>query len=383
MVVNIISDIHANYDAEEDKVIYNAPYNFSVTSICDAVAALKGYFAENIANLRKMPFDNEYMNSMFDVPYISNVEQMADWVAALDREMHLACIGLNSENVFVWSRLLTVVEGFFRENHIRWEHEKIDLDDIRQFLFKLMFDFDPRKLKSADVLIIAGDLGYVNTYDKILADIKAQTSGNFGAVLAIAGNHDHWFYHRATPNEEKPDAVCLDHDYCEHYDGEYAFLGCTMWTPIGNDWMKWSCFRHMNDYNYIPHFKVEDSIKQYEIQTTWLRSKLAANAGKKIVVFTHHQPFKEMIKDDSRHNGWDGTDVSGAYAVLDGSLNGINESGDIKLWACGHTHMNFDEELYGVHVVRNPIGYRDHYGWSYSPPENCRSKTWYSKLIEV
>ena len=45
MVVNIISDIHANYDAEEDKVIYNAPYNFSVTSICDAVAALKGYFA--------------------------------------------------------------------------------------------------------------------------------------------------------------------------------------------------------------------------------------------------------------------------------------------------------------------------------------------------
>ena len=82
-----------------------------------------------------------------------------------------------------------------------------------------------------------------------------------GAVLAIAGNHDHWFYHRATPNEEKPDAVCLDHDYCEHYDGEYAFLGCTMWTPVGNDWMKWSCFRHMNDYNYIPHFKVDDSIK--------------------------------------------------------------------------------------------------------------------------
>ena len=131
MVVNIISDIHADYDSKEDKVIYNAPYTFTVSDICDAVSALKGYFAENIANLRKMPFDNEYMNRMFDVPYISNVEQMADWIAALDRELHLACIGLNSENVFVWSRLLTSVEGFFRENHISWEYKKIDLDDIR------------------------------------------------------------------------------------------------------------------------------------------------------------------------------------------------------------------------------------------------------------
>ena len=164
MIVNIISDIHADYDIETNKVIYNAPYNFAVSKICDAVSALKGYFAENIANLRKMPFDNEYMNSMFDVPYITNVEQMADWIAALEREVHLACIGLNSVNVFVWSRLLTSIEDFFRKNHIPWEYKKIDLDDIRQFLFKLMFDFDPKKLKSADILIIAGDLGYVNTY---------------------------------------------------------------------------------------------------------------------------------------------------------------------------------------------------------------------------
>ena len=75
--------------------------------------------------------------------------------------------------------------------------------------------------------------------------------------------------------------------------------------------------------------------------------------------------------------------MSGAYAVLDGSLDDISTYGNIKLWACGHTHMNYDGMLHDVHVVRNLIGYRDHYGMFYSPPENCHSKTWYSKLLTV
>ncbi len=383
MVVNVISDIHADYDFENNKVIYNAPYNFSVTDICEAAKALNGFFAENMAKFRELPFKNDLMNNMFDLPYITNVEQLADWVAAMNREIQLACIGLNTENVFIWSRVITVVEFFFRDNKLKWSYEGIDIDDIKTFLFKQMFDFDPKKLEPADVLLIAGDLGYVNTYDKILADIKEQTKGNFKHVLAIAGNHDHWFVKSMSKDEERPEAICLDNDYCELNIGEYAFLGCTLWTPLGDNWMQWSCCKHMNDYRYIPHFKIADCIKQYEIQSTWLRSKIAANAGKKIVVFTHHQPFKELIENDTKHNGWDGTDVSGAYAVLDGSLNDVNEHNNIMLWACGHTHMNYDGMLHGIHVVRNPIGYRDHYGWCYSPPENCQSKTWYSKLVEV
>ena len=288
MVVNIISDIHADYDFHENKVIYNAPYDFTVTEICKAAEALKQYFAENIGNFRKLPFDNGMMNSMFDIPYIANVEQLADWIAALNREIQLACIGLNNENVFVWSRLITVIECFFRANKIDWYYEGIDVDDIRKFLFKQLFDFDPKKLEPADVLLIAGDIGYVNTYDKVLADIKEQTKGNFGAVLAIAGNHDHWFCNRSADIEERPTNVCLEHDYCEHYIGEYAFIGCTLWTPIGNDVMKCNCNRCMNDYRYIPNFNISDGIKQYEIQSTWLKGKLAKNSGKKTIVFTHH-----------------------------------------------------------------------------------------------
>lgn len=383
MTINIISDIHADYDKKAGKVIYNAPYDFSAAEVCAAVSALNEEFAVNAASWKKLKFDNSSMNQMFGEPHITDIEQLADWVSSLDKEMQGNCLKMDRENVFVWSRALYAVNSFFRMNHIQWNHAHVDVDDIRTFMFKRVFDFDPKKLEPADYLIIAGDIGYADTYDLILNDIKRLTDGKFKKILHIAGNHDHWLYHQKK-TDAWPTSPDYSHEYCEHEDGNYAFIGCTMWTPLGSSYMINNCVRCMNDYYYIPGFKWDTGIQQHKIQTEWLRSKLAKHAGKKVIVFTHHQPFKELVEDDNKHNGYDsGRDVSGAYAVLDDSLNDIAANKDIKLWACGHTHMNFDGILHGVHVVRNPIGYRDHYGLAYSPPENFSSKTWYSKIIDV
>ena len=54
--------------------------------------------------------------------------------------------------------------------------------------------------------------------------------------------------------------------------------------------------------------------------------------------------------------------------------------GNIKLWACGHTHQSYDGMLHNVHVVRNPIGYRSLY--DFSIPENWNGN-WYENVIEV
>lgn len=172
MTINIISDIHADYDREAGKVIYNAPYDFSAAKICAAMHALNAEFADNSASWKKLKFDNSFMNETFDAPHIEGIEQLADWMSALDKEMHCDCLGMNRENVFVWSRALHAVESFFMMNNICWNHEQVEVDDIRKFMFKLMFDFDPRKLEPADYLIIAGDIGHVDTYDLILNDIK-------------------------------------------------------------------------------------------------------------------------------------------------------------------------------------------------------------------
>ena len=146
MTINIISDIHADYDREAGKVIYNAPYDFSMAEVCAAVRALNEEFAVNAASWKKLKFDNSSMNELFDIPHIVDIEQLADWLSRLDKEMHNTLIGMNRDNVFVWSRVLHAVEIFFRMNNIHWNYSCVEVDDIRKFMFKCVFDFDPSKL---------------------------------------------------------------------------------------------------------------------------------------------------------------------------------------------------------------------------------------------
>ena len=118
MTINIISDIHADYDREAGKVIYNAAYDFTAAEVCAAVRALNEEFAVNAASWKKLKFDNSSMNQMFGEPHITDIEQLADWVSSLDKEMQGDCLKMDRENVFVWSRALYAVNSFFRMNMI-------------------------------------------------------------------------------------------------------------------------------------------------------------------------------------------------------------------------------------------------------------------------
>ena len=134
----------------------------------------------------------------------------------------------------------------------------------------------------------------------------------------------------------------------------------------------------MNDYRYIPEiwnmfvpFSTERITSIYKEESNWLREKVAANKDKKIIIFTHHMPRKELIDNDFKHS-----EVNDAYAVMDGSCD------DIKplVWISGHTHRYDDRVLDGVRYIRNPIGYRHHYGYV---PSEVYPNHWYNTVIEV
>lgn len=389
MKVNIISDIHAVYDPKEDRVLYNLPCKYSEDKYLNACECLLNYWKDNLETLKKIDFKPEPIHMSFPECFVVKNHKLAiKWLEAFCNAAKSGFINVDKNKAFEFSRALTNIDYYCWHNKIIWNaksKKKISVQLLTHWMFKHLYDFHPEKLETADYLIIAGDLGLDNTYDKILADITQRTTGKFKKILHIAGNHDHWWHgSQSKPGEERPDHPNFDRDYCEHQDGDYLFLGCTMWTPIPDDAV-WRIERGMNDYNYTPgRFNPYVSRNQYEIQTSWLRNKIETNKDKKIIVFTHHQPFEELTLEDYqyRHNGksWDSDNVNEAYVVMDHSLDDINKYGNIKLWCCGHTHQNFDGELHGVHVVRNPIGYGDLY--DKIPAENP-SWTWYNKIIEV
>lgn len=386
MKINVISDIHAVYDPKQDKVLYNLQCKYASDKYLEAAKVLLKFWNDNIAKLKNKDFEPEPIHDSFPECFIVKSHDLAlkwlnDFVKAAENDFN----DVDKDGAYQFCRALTNIDDYCWHNHIAWNAKKtkVSIKNLSDWMYKKIYDFHPEKLEAADYLIIAGDLGLDNTYDKILADITEKTKGKFKKILHIAGNHDHWWHgSQSVPGTEKPDHPNFDRDYCEHQDGDYLFLGCTMWTPIPDNAV-WRVERNMNDYNYTPgRFNPFVSRHQHEIQVEWLKNKIDTNKDKKIVVFTHHQPFEELTLDDYKHNGrgWEGEDVNEAYVVLDHSLDDINKNGNIKLWCCGHTHQNFDGILHGVHVVRNPIGYGDLYGKI--PAENP-SWTWYNKIIEI
>ncbi len=385
MKVNVISDIHATVDKQLN-IVYNNP-KCNIAKIRKTVAVFKNYWFKHEADIKAVKFVYSALNNAYpETKVINTHDDILKYVDMYEKNIDTEFANIGNDKMYELSRAFSAIDWFFRQNKFEWwlyEHV-VEFDDLIHYMFKCKYDFDPAKLEPADYLIIAGDLGLEPIYDLILKDIEKKTEGKFKKILHIAGNHDHWWFRINGLSEVKPDHVNLDHDYCTHVDGDYAFIGCTMWTPI-SDQASWTVGRYMNDYNYTPgKFSPYASNHQYEIQSAWLRQQLAKYNDKKWIVFTHHQPFEELTLDDYKHNGkgWDGIDVNAAYVVQDHSLDDIAENNNIVLWACGHTHANYDGMLHGVHVVRNPIGYRDIMGFSHSTPENM-SGTWYNKIIEV
>ena len=386
MKINIISDIHATLDPTNGfNVLYSRPNEFTKEDCIRTIESLHAFA------------HSERPNKNITYTY-SNAEKYLHRLAPTNHNEYLALVDdvyskfkdYEALSMSLQQHLVAEVDGIDEWHHILREAGlwsiayglKLDLCDVVSWMKKCFSSFDPQKLDPADYLLIAGDLGIQSTEEEIFSDIKAKVAGKFKDVFYIAGNHSHWWRKISGWSEEKPINIDLSHDYFEKHIGDWLFLGCTLWSPIPEN-ARWRIEHYMNDYRYIPNFNATKSNAQFEIQSAWLRNKVLSNPKMKIVIFTHHQPFAECIKDDIKHNDpWANDNVAEAYADLNDTLKDINIHGNVKIWCCGHTHMPFDENVHGIRVVRNPIGYSDFYLYGLGDSE-CDPKNWYNKVIDL
>ena len=375
MTVNIISDIHATLD-EDGNVIYDYKIP-SKTKYDKCLTLFEKFLDENRDDVLK------YKIKFFPVRmgdpsrhFIKSHQDIFDCIIQFRKMFNNSFDNISATTIDEMAQKLQCIHEMFELNNSKWQYRKckLNISDLIEFMYLNACHFDPTKLHPADYLIISGDLSLASCYDEVFNDLEAKTKGKFKKILHIAGNHDNWWI-SMNGNYDRPLSRDSSHDMMEYVDGEYLFLGCTMWTPISDNDV-WTVGRYMNDYKYTPgKFSPFTSRTLYEQQSTWLKTKIASNKDKKIIVFTHHQPFAELTLDDYKHS-----DVNAAYCVLDHSLDNINEFNNVVLWCCGHTHASYDGILHNVHVVRNPIGYRSLYGWARG--ENFNDH-WYDKIIEI
>jgi predicted phosphodiesterase len=211
----------------------------------------------------------------------------------------------------------------------------------------------------ADVVVLAGDI-HTGTRGVRWA---AESFPN-QLVVYVPGNHEYYGHsipRLATKLRELGQSLgihVLDRESITIHD--VTFLGATLWTDFNlspnRQLAMQTAAMQMADYKRIrvdPEYRrlrPADTGAMHWMSLNWLKHKLAATAGRTVVV-THHAPSQKSL-NPRNSDQW----IEGAYASpLDEFVSERNPT----LWIHGHTHHAAGYQLGRTRVISNQRGYPD------------------------
>jgi predicted phosphodiesterase len=197
---------------------------------------------------------------------------------------------------------------------------------------------------SADVLVLAGDIGCVRLIDNLRLGL-AWASAHFQHVVYVLGNHE---FYGSTPSY----TTRAIHDLAATWSNVHLlqnqlvtldgvkFFGGTGWFPLLPD--RPDLESRMADFQQIRSFKpfVYDQHRAFEVQLAGCRPD---------VIVSHHLPTSASVPERFKMSALNAYFVSG--------FDFEECTAGVKLWLHGHTHDPVDIELGPVRVVANPYGY--------------------------
>lgn len=255
--------------------------------------------------------------------------------------------------------------------HIEFFGEKEDLN----------FLIEPK----APILALLGDVGYACT-QQLRTFLLAQ-SDRFEEVWFLAGNHEYYNRHGGGTKysvteqnawlrqvaAERPNLKYLEQAAIPMLNGSVVVLATTLWSDIPDDYLV-QAEHFLNDYrlsyNHAPSettprlLRANETREWYRDNLNWLQSQLQtvyhqnklqaqqqqqdssgiapqpAIPQTKVVVLTHHTPLMSGTSAPQ----YEGKDSTHCFSSDLQSVLTFPHS-PIDIWACGHTHYNFDLTL--------------------------------------
>jgi len=192
---------------------------------------------------------------------------------------------------------------------------------------------------SADILILAGDIGSLYKLDQLTSFIKI-LSTSFKYILYVPGNNEYYTCNGYTPLSLEELETRL-YDLQDTIDNLYilnqnsviindiCIVGCTLWS-------KPQCkvppfivrINGMNTYKYKQkHFEDLDYIKKI--------IKFAQDKKYKLIVITHYVPTYKVLQNNrlKRQN---------FVSLYASNLDYLLDKNMVDIWISGHIHSNFD-----------------------------------------
>lgn len=207
---------------------------------------------------------------------------------------------------------------------------------------KLLTVLQP-KLPRADVLVLAGDIGYpVGTEGEKYRDLLRVFQQQFKHVLLVPGNHEYYKMPLGSPVlrrlAESVGVHLLDRDRVD-IDG-VSFFGTTLWSAIDHQLSKRLPSAFSSHLAYLEAF-----LECYR----WLRNSLAQPGSERQVVVTHHLPAYQLLAPRFANSPFRSAFASDAFWSL--------PTENVNYWFSGHCHVAMKQKLRQTWFVRNPVGY--------------------------
>lgn len=212
---------------------------------------------------------------------------------------------------------------------------------------------------TGDVLVMAGDIFYLDNAGIAKDDFWKWASDNYEQVMVIPGNHEFYGGYDITRNgfswEYKLAGNVGVYQNKVLTLGDTDFILTTLWSYIPA--VRQSTVGYfLNDFHRIKYggreYTPDDYNAEHERSLNFVKSAIAGSKASHRVVVTHHVP---TLKCSPRKFKLIRNGVLECAFVVD--LTDYIRQAPIDCWIYGHSHASIDAEIGGTRVLSNQLGY--------------------------
>ena len=212
----------------------------------------------------------------------------------------------------------------------------------------------------ADILVLAGDTGYLDDEGFVKHPFWDWASENFKEVIVIPGNHE---FYLGYDLEQLYDGWCMEirhnircyYNAVKHLSDDTDLIVSTLWGYIEPQ-DAFSTERRVNDFHRIKDCGVVINSERFNQEhakcRAFIEKAVSESQAKHIVVATHHVPSFQLVSPDFK-----GSPINGAFTAELGNFIAYSR---IDYWIYGHSHRNIDRIIGNTQCVSNQLGYVSH-----------------------
>lgn len=208
-----------------------------------------------------------------------------------------------------------------------------------------------------DVLVLAGDISYLDDDSLNKHPFWDWASDNFQEVIVIPGNHE--LYRNFDINELNEGLelrlrrnVRYVYNQVIHLDDTTDLIASTLWAEIPPE-NGYITQRRVSDFHYIRNGKSRLSWERFNEEhkkcRNFIENAVKKSRSDKIIVVTHHVPSFTLMDEE-----FNGSPINGAFTS---ELGNFIAGSRIKYWIYGHSHRNISRLIGNTLCLCNQLGY--------------------------